>query len=75
MVNLDLEKFFDRVIHDLLLSRLARPIRDPRVLRLIGRYPQAGLMSGGGVSQRTEGTPQGGPLSPLLSNVLLDELD
>lgn len=75
VVDLDLEKFFDRVNHDLLMSRLARCISDKRVLGLIRRYLQAGLMSGGVVSQRTEGTPQGGPLSPLLSNVLLDELD
>lgn len=75
VVDLDLEKFFDRVNHDILMSRLARGISDKRVLGLIRRYLQAGLLSGGVVSQRTEGTPQGGPLSPLLSNVLLDELD
>lgn len=75
VVDLDLEKFFDRVHHDILMSRLARQISDKRVLGLIRRYLQAGLMSGGVVSQRAEGTPQGGPLSPLLSNVLLDELD
>lgn len=75
VVDLDLEKFFDRVNHDILLSRLARQISDKRVLRLIRRYLQAGLMIGGVVSPRAEGTPQGGPLSPLLSNVLLDELD
>jgi RNA-directed DNA polymerase len=66
---------FDRVNHDLLMSRLARRISDKRVLRLIRRYLQAGLLTDGVVSQRVEGTPQGGPLSPLLSNVLLDELD
>jgi RNA-directed DNA polymerase len=70
-----LEKFFDRVNHDVLMSRLARRISDKRVLGLIRRYLQAGLMTGGVVSPRAEGTPQGGPLSPLLSNVLLDELD
>jgi RNA-directed DNA polymerase len=75
VVDLDLEKFFDRVNHDILMSRLARQISDKRVLRLIRRYLQAGLMTGGVVSPRVEGTPQGGPLSPLLSNILLDELD
>jgi len=75
IVDLDLEKFFDRVNHDVLMSRLARRISDKRVLRVIRSYLQAGLMSGGVVSQRVAGTPQGGPLSPLLSNVLLDELD
>lgn len=75
MVDLDLEKFFDRVNHDVLMSRLARRISDKRVLGLIRRYLQAGMMTGGVVSPRAEGTPQGGPLSPLLSNVLLDELD
>ncbi len=71
----DLEKFFDRVNHDILMSRVARRVKDPQVLRLIRRYLQAGMMEGGVVSPRREGTPQGGPLSPLLSNVLLDELD
>lgn len=75
VVDLDLEKFFDRVNHDVLMSRLARRISDKRVLGLIRRYLQAGMMTGGVVSPRTEGTPQGGPLSPLLSNILLDELD
>ena len=75
VVDIDLEKFFDRVNHDILMSRLARRIKDKRVLRLIRRYLQAGMMEGGLVSQRREGTPQGGPLSPLLSNILLDELD
>jgi len=75
VVDMDLEKFFDRVNHDVLMSRLARRIEDKRILRLIRRYLQAGMMEGGLVSQRTQGTPQGGPLSPLLSNVLLDELD
>jgi RNA-directed DNA polymerase len=75
VVDLDLEKFFDRVNHDILMSRLARRISDKRVLGLIRRYLQAGMMAGGIVSQRVEGTPQGGPLSPLLSNILLDELD
>lgn len=75
VVDMDLEKFFDRVNHDVLMSRLARRIGDKRVLGLIRRYLQAGMMTGGVVSPRAEGTPQGGPLSPLLSNMLLDELD
>jgi RNA-directed DNA polymerase len=74
-VDVDLEKFFDRVNHDVLMSRLARRISDKRVLGLIRRYLQAGIMTGGVVSPRAEGTPQGGPLSPLLSNILLDALD
>lgn len=75
VVDIDLEKFFDQVNHDVLMSRLARRIRDRRVLCLIRSYLQAGMMTGGIVSQRLAGTPQGGPLSPLLSNILLDELD
>jgi RNA-directed DNA polymerase len=75
VVDLDLEKFFDRVNHDVLMARVVRRVKDKRVLLLIRRYLQAGMMEGGPVSPRTEGTPQGSPLSPLLSNVLLDELD
>lgn len=75
VVDMDLEKFFDRVNHDVLMARLARRVKDKRVLLLLRRYLQAGIMEGGVVSPRSEGTPQGGPLSPLLSNILLDELD
>jgi RNA-directed DNA polymerase len=75
VVDMDLSKFFDRVNHDVLMSRIARCVKDKQLLRLIRRYLQAGMMEGGVTSKRTEGTPQGGPLSPLLSNILLDELD
>jgi RNA-directed DNA polymerase len=75
VADLDLEKFFDRVNHDVMMSRIARRVKDKRLLGLIRRYLQAGMMEGGLVSPRKEGTPQGGPLSPLLSNILLDELD
>jgi group II intron reverse transcriptase/maturase len=75
VVDVDLEKFFDRVNHDILMDRLAKRIADKRVLRLIRRYLQAGILRHGVSSERHEGTPQGGPLSPLLANVLLDEVD
>ena len=75
VVDVDLEKFFDRVNHDILMSRLAKRIEDKRMLGLIRRYLTAGVMADGVVVKREEGTPQGGPLSPLLANVLLDEVD
>ncbi len=75
VVDIDLEKFFDRVNHDRLMSKFADKIDDARVLKLIRRYLEAGMMQDGLVSPRTEGTPQGGPLSPLLSNIVLTELD
>ena len=75
VVDLDLEKFFDRVNHDMLMARVARKVKDKRVLRTIRRFLQAGMMEDGLVSPRREGTPQGGPLSPLLSNIVLDDLD
>jgi RNA-directed DNA polymerase len=75
VVDVDLEKFFDRVNHDVLMGRLAKRIEDKRMLRLIRRYLEAGMMADGVVIERHEGTPQGGPLSPLLANVLLDEVD
>jgi len=75
VVDVDLEKFFDRVNHDVLMDRLAKRIADPAILRLIRRYLEAGIMMHGVVQERYEGTPQGGPLSPLLANVLLDEVD
>lgn len=75
VADVDLAKFFDRVNHDVLMERLSRRIADGRVLRLIRRYLMAGTMADGVVVGRHEGTPQGGPLSPLLANVLLDEVD
>lgn len=75
VVDIDLEKCFDRINHDILMGRLARQISDKRILRLIRYYLQAGIMVHGVIQERHEGTPQGGPLSPLLSNILLDELD
>lgn len=75
VVDIDLEKFFDRVNHDILMERLARRIEDRRLLRLIRSYLEAGVMMHGVVAERWEGTPQGGPLSPFLANVLLDEVD
>jgi len=75
MVDLDLEKFFDRVNHDKLMAAIARRVADKRMLRLIGAFLKVGVMENGLVSPAEEGTPQGGPLSPLLSNIVLDELD
>ncbi len=75
VVDVDLEKFFDRVNHDVLMGRLAKRMGDGRLLGLIRRYLEAGIMADGVVTERHEGTPQGGPLSPLLANVLLDEVD
>jgi len=75
VVDIDLEKFFDRVHHDTLMSLVKRKAGDREVLSLIDRYLKAGILEGGLTTVRTEGTPQGGPLSPLLSNILLDELD
>jgi len=74
-VDMDLEKFFDRVNHDLLMGRIAKRVEDKRLLKLIRAFLNAGVMENGLVSSSTEGTPQGGPLSPLLSNLLLDDLD
>jgi RNA-directed DNA polymerase len=75
VVDMDLEKFFDRVNHDILMSRIARKVKDKRVLKLIRSYLQAGVMSHGVCVRSEEGTPQGGPMSPLLANILLDDLD
>ena len=75
VVDIDLEKFFDRVNHDILMSRLARHVKDKHFLRIVRRFLEAGMMCDGVCVARREGTPQGGPLSPLLSNLLLDDLD
>ena len=75
VIDMDLEKFFDKVNHDRLMATLAKRITDKPLLKLIRKYLQAGVMINGVVSSTEEGTPQGGPLSPLLSNIVLDELD
>lgn len=75
VVDIDLEKFFDKINHDRLMQRLSKGIGDKRLLRLINAFLKAGMMEGGLIEQRIAGTPQGGPLSPLLSNIVLDELD
>jgi group II intron reverse transcriptase/maturase len=74
-VDIDLERFFDRVNHDMLMARVARVVKDKRVLKLIRAYLESGVMVNGVVMDTEEGTPQGGPLSPLLSNIVLDDLD
>jgi len=75
VVDIDLEQFFDRVNHDILMDRVERKVKDERITKLIRRYLQAGIMENGMVTASIEGTPQGGPLSPLLSNILLNDLD
>ena len=75
VVDIDLEKFFDHVNHDILMCKISHKVSDKRVLGVIRRYLQAGVLEGGTVSARDKGTPQGGPLSPLLSNIMLDTLD
>ncbi len=75
VVDVDLSKFFDRVNHDILIDRLRKRVNDAGIIRLVRAYLNAGIMDGGVVLERSEGTPQGGPLSPLLANVLLDEVD
>ena len=75
VVDIDLEKFFDKVNHDILMYKLSKGIKDKRVLKLIRKYLQSGIMINGIVVSNEEGTPQGGTLSPLLSNIILDELD
>lgn len=75
VVDIDLEKFFDRINHDMLMARVARQVKDKKILLLIRRYLESGVMANGVVLETEEGAPQGGPLSPLLSNIMLDDLD
>ena len=72
---MDLSKFFDKVNHDILMVRVARKVKDRRVLKLIGKYLRAGVVVNGRLQSTPEGVPQGGPLSPLLANIMLDDLD
>ena len=74
-MDIDLEKFFDKVNHEKLMELVARKVKDKRVLKLIRRYLESGIMMNGVKVKSEEGTPQGGPLSPLLANIMLDELD
>ena len=74
-VDIDLEKLFDTVDHDVLMSRVSRRVKDKGLLRLIGKYLRCGVVVNGRLNQTTKGVPQGGPLSPMLSNILLDDLD
>ncbi|MGP5288420.1 reverse transcriptase domain-containing protein, partial [Glutamicibacter arilaitensis] len=74
-MEVDLDAFFDRVNHDVLMSRIARKVKDKRVLKLVRKYLTAGIMAQGVRRETAEGTPQGSPLSPLLSNIMLDDFD
>lgn len=74
-VDMDLSKFFDKVNHDILMVRVSRKVKDRRVLKLIGKYLRAGVVVNGRLQSTPEGVPQGGPLSPLLANIMLDDLD
>jgi RNA-directed DNA polymerase len=75
VVDLDVEKFFDRVNHDKLMSEVAKRVKDKRLLRIIRRFLESGVLEHDALHETTEGTPQGGPLSPLLAKLLLDKLD